>query len=55
MAGLDSRQSLSPQALGGEHAGMISRDYGHSTLWNGAGFFRDIRRTIPVKDENLRF
>ena len=26
---LDSRQSLSPQAFGGEHAGMTSEDIGH--------------------------
>jgi hypothetical protein len=30
---LDSRQSLSPQALGGEHAGMTHQDKGHFILW----------------------
>jgi hypothetical protein len=31
---LDSRQSLSPQALGGEHAGMTSWGHGHFILWS---------------------
>ena len=36
---LDSRQSLSPQVLGGEHAGMTFWDNGHSILWNGTCIF----------------